>query len=194
MRIWLISFLAFICTGLLAQEDTQIFRSVSYTNKALEMAKEKKYDTAIILIDSAMLFQKNNSGSFHVKAEFLWMKKDFLAAANAYQTAILLDDDSSFLFGAYLHLGVLYEMAGILDKAQSQYLKAVYLFENKANKLHKYFEMQDNMDYSLALLLSGKLDSFEKIIGKKPAKEWLAKYLGKSRQEVIEIYFSEYMP
>jgi tetratricopeptide (TPR) repeat protein len=185
-------FIGFVCAG--QEGTTDKSRLGYYLTNALDLAKQFKHDDAIMMLDSAEIINNKKGFIYQLRAELLWMKNNFIAAAKDYQKAILLDSDSSFLFGAYLHLGILYEKAGLLDKAQSEYLRAVYFFENKTHKLQKYFEMSNNQDYTLSLLLSGKIVSMEKVVGNKTIKEWLKPYLGKTRESIIEIYFEPFSP
>ena len=163
-----------------------------FLTKAVEMESERKYGQALIFIDSAKAIDSTNSNIYNCEAEILWMMEDFPKAAKSYQTALLLDTDSSYLLGAYLFLGVLYEKAKMLTQAETQYQKAVNFFETKKHKLEKYFERTNKEDYALSLFLSGNINAWNKLIKEFPYKDWLKQYFGKSRKEVLEIYFAPY--
>lgn len=167
--------------------------SVGYfLTKAVDMSRDKKYEEGLVFIDSAFSVDSDNENIFALKAEILWMMKRFSEAAENYQKALLLDKDSSYLFGAYLFLGVLYEKAKMQTQARLQYLKAVYFFETKKKKSDKFFADVNKIDYALALKLSGNNEAWDKLLDEPFYKKNLDVYIGKTREEVLEIYFQPF--
>ena len=81
-----------------------VYGQTNLIERALNTAREKKYDEAIILIDSAIAADSNTFELYSIKAEFLWMSKNYYQAALIYQKTLLLDNDHRFLNGAYLML------------------------------------------------------------------------------------------
>lgn len=120
------------------------------------------------------------------------MNGQFKLAAENYQMALLFDTDSSFLYGAYLFLGVLYEKANLAEQAQTQYLKAVYFFETKKHKFARLFKKSNDEDYALSLFLSGNTKKWKSLLDNYYYKNLLEKYIGKSRDEILKIYFNPY--
>jgi tetratricopeptide (TPR) repeat protein len=163
-----------------------------FLTKAVDMSRDKKYEEGLVFIDSAFRVDSDNENIFALKAEILWMMKRFSEAAENYQKALLLDKDSSYLFGAYLFLGVLYEKANMPTQARLQYLKAVYFFENKKKKSDKFFADVNKIDYALALKLSGNNGAWDKLLDDPFYKKRLDIYIGKTREEILEIYFQPF--
>ena len=175
------------------QSDTLRRGTIGYFLKnAVEKESEKKYEEAIIITDSAMTIDSNNENIYGVKAEILWMMKNYYQAALNYQKALLLDKDRSFLNGAYLFLGVLYEKAGLRVHAQTQYLKAIYFFEHRKRNDDKYFANVNKIDYAIALKLSGNEKVWEKLLDEPFYQRLRLVYIGKSRDEILEMYFKQF--
>ncbi|HEV8270170.1 MAG TPA: hypothetical protein VGQ04_02630 [Chitinophagaceae bacterium] len=168
------------------------FGQSGFVERALNKAREKKYEEAIILVDSALVIDSNNSDIYTIKAEFLWMSKNYYQAAISYQKALVLDEDHSFLHGAYLMVGILYEKAGMRTHAQTYYLKAIYFFETKKRKDDKFFEVSNKEDYAVSLKLSGNDQEFERLLDEPFYKSLLQRYIGKNRSEVLEIFFKPF--
>lgn len=129
---------------------------------------------------------------YALKAEFLWMKKDYYSAALVYRRAMSLDTDSSYLKGAYLFLGILFEKAGLCEEAQKQYLQAIYLFENVKRSNDRFFESTNVIDYSVALKLSGIEKKWEGLMSNPRFNKFHELYKGQSREEVLEKFWKEY--
>jgi tetratricopeptide (TPR) repeat protein len=160
--------------------------------KAVEQARLKNYDKAITIVDSAMAIDSYNQHIFALKSELLWMKKDYYSAALCYRQAMSLDKDSSYLKGADLFLGVLYEKAGFRDEAQKYYLKAIDLFENYIRKDDRFFENSNGIDYALALILSGTKKGWKGLMSSSKFDKYKELYKEKSREQVLEVYWNKY--
>lgn len=192
-RHFLFILLVIACKTAYNQTDTLRYGKVGYfLKRAVDFESKKEYDQAIAFTDTALKIAPTSESVFAVKAEILWMMKRFSEAAENYQKALLLDTDGSYLFGAYLFLGVLYEKANKPIQAQAQYLKAVYFFENKKEKNDKFFADVNRLDYALALKLSGNNDAWDKLLNEPFYKNSLAAYVGKTREQILEIYFQPF--
>jgi tetratricopeptide (TPR) repeat protein len=187
-----ILFVLYFKTGK-SQSDSLPPGSIGYRlTKAIEKARLKDYDKAILIVDSAMAIDSSNEHIFALKSELLWMKKDYYAAALCYRRAMTLDKDSSYLKGAHLFLGVLYEKAGFRDKAQNYYLKAIELFENYKRKDDRFFENSNGINYAVALILSGTQRGWKGLMSSSKFDRYKELYKGKSREQVLEAYWKEY--
>ena len=190
--------MAFSTSGAHGQSNNLKHGTIGYfIQAAIEKAREKKYEEAIDIVDSAIAIDTNNENVYQVKAEFLWMKEDYFQAAVNYQKAMSLDKDSSFLRGAYLQLGVLYEKAGYLEEAQSNYIKAIYLFENVKRENDRFFEYPNRIDYATVLILSGNDKKWNQLMADPifstlPYSTLREKYNGKTRTEILEIYWEPF--
>jgi len=160
--------------------------------RAVKAESDCLFEKAIILIDSAIAIDNAQDFTYVIKSENLWMLGRYSEAATNYERAIVLNNDSSFLFGAHLILGILNEKAGLTRKAQAEYSKAIYLFETKKRPNDRPFEDINRTDYAIALCLSGNETAWKKILNESSHREELQKYVGKSRKEVLDIYFKEY--
>jgi len=175
------------------QSDTLPPGSIGYRlTKAIEKSREKKYDEAIIIVDSAISIDSTNENTYALKAELLWMKKDYYNATIFFRRAMSFDKDSSYLKGAYLFLGVLYEKADLIDEAQKQYLKAINLFENNKREDDRFFENVNAMDYAVALKLSGIEKKWEGLMNEPRFSQFHELHKGKSREEVLKSYWDQY--
>ena len=180
----------FLVIGLLCINSA--FGQVDFIKEALSKAEEKKYEEALILVDSVLAVDSSNFNFYTIKAEFLWMSKNYYQAALIYQKALLMDEDHRFLNGAYLMLGVLYEKAGLRVQAQIQYLRAIYFLETRKRKDDKLFLVPNKIDYVTAIILSGNDKEIKKISDDPFYKSYLEPYIGKSRNEVLEIFFKPF--
>jgi len=188
----IISAFVFVKNGY-SQADSLPPGSVGYRiTKAIEKAREKKYDEAIRMVDSLLPIAKAKDDMYGLKAEFLWLKKDYHNAALAYEQAIVIDRDSSHLKGAYLFLGVLYEKAGNRDEAQKQYLTAIYLLETNKRKNDRFFEPSNIVDYAVALKLSGLDKKWEGFMSDPRFDKYHGMFKGRSRTEVLKKYWGQY--
>jgi tetratricopeptide (TPR) repeat protein len=149
------------------------------------------FDKAIALIDSAIALDNDRDFTFVIKSEVLWMQKRYAEAAENYKRAIWLNKDTSFFFGAYLVLGILFEKSNQLEEAKANYLKAVNLFEAK-KLLDRFYPNIDKEDYAVALCLSKNKAKWERLLKEPSYADLLRKYLGKSRREVLNIYFQKF--
>ncbi|HEX7845647.1 MAG TPA: hypothetical protein VF476_07560 [Chitinophagaceae bacterium] len=176
-----------------SQSDSLPTGSIGHQlTRAIEKARLKDYDKAILIVDSAMVVDSSNEHIFALKAELLWMKKDYYAAAICYQRAMFLDKDSSYLKGAYLFLGVLNEKAGLPNEAQKYYLRAIDLFENYRRKDDHLFEVSNAIDYAVALILSGSKREWKGLMSGSNFDKYKELYKEKSRRQVLEAYWKEY--
>ncbi len=175
------------------QRDSLPPGSIGYRlTKATEQAKLKNYTKAISIVDSAMQIDSCNEHIYALKSELLWMSRNYYASAQCYQKAMALDRDSSFLKGANLFLGVLYEKAGFRDEAQKHYLKAIDLLENHKRKDDRFFETSNGIDYAVALILSGKVKGWIGLMSSNKFDRYKDLYKGKTRSEVFETCWKEY--
>ena len=188
----LISVLLLAETGY-SQTDSLPRGGIGYhLTKAIEKSREKKYNEAIAIVDSVLLIDSTKDNIYSLKAEFLWMKRDYHNAALFYKRAMSLDTDSSWLKGAHLFLGVLYEKAGNCEEAQRHYLKAIYLFENVKRQNDRFFEHSNIIDYAVALKLSGIEKEWEGLMSEPRFNKYHELYKGQSREEVLDKFWKEY--
>lgn len=194
MRKLILFILTVVCIGKAhSQSDTLPKSSIGYfLTKALQDFKEKKYVDAFATLDSAIKRDSTNKNIYSLKAEFCWLTKDYNNAAANFQKSMTLDKDSSYLKGAYVFLGVLYEKAGHLNEAQKNYKQAVFLFENNSRKDDRIFEFPNILDYVTALKLLGIIKKWEGLMSHPGFAKYHDMYKEKSRDEVLAKYWAEY--
>lgn len=192
-QIFIFILFAFYLQTASSQSDSLPPGSIGYRlTKATEQARLKNYTEAISIVNSAMAIDSCNEHIYALKSELLWMSKNYYASALCYQRAMTLDRDSSYLKGANLFLGVLYEKAGLRDEAQKHYLKAIELFENYKRKDDRFFEATNGIDYAVALILSGKDKGWTGLMNSNKFDRYKDLHKGKTRTEVFETYWKEY--
>jgi tetratricopeptide (TPR) repeat protein len=192
-QISILILFSFSLHALNSQSNNLPPESIGYRlTKATEQARLKNYTEAILIVDSAMSIDSSNEHIYALKSELLWLSKDYYASAICFQKAMTLNRDSSYLKGADLFLGVLYEKAGFRDEAQKHYLKAIDLFENFERIDDRFFETSNGIDYAVALILSGKKKDWTGLMSSNKFDRYKDLYKGKTRAEVFETYWKEY--
>lgn len=176
-----------------SQTDSSSNVTLAYfINSAVALEQKKQYQEALLYVDSALKIESSNHNIYEHKAEILWLMKRFREAAENQQKSLLLVQNDIDFFGTYLLLGILYEKANMPTQAQLQYLKTVYFFEHRKGKENIYSEVSNKIDYTIALKLSRNDSAWEKLLSNPQYKSLRERYSGKSREEVLEIYFKPF--
>jgi tetratricopeptide (TPR) repeat protein len=174
-------------------------KSLQYQNRAWKEYQAHKFETAVILLDSSIALDSSRPTPFILKSEALWFKNRFAEAAAAYEKWIRIEvatDSSILLVGAYVHLGMLYDKAGMFNPAKKAYNKAITTYENGIYQPRKNFQREEEVEYVIAFGLSGDSTSWKsklEILIEKYKLVDLRKLKESSRSELLEKRFAPYM-
>jgi hypothetical protein len=199
--------LIFLGSSLISNSQEHIISRARYFEDSAWKAYQRNYfRKSITLLDSAIFYKPTNSFSYGLKAEAQWFLGDYAGAAETYRNKIALGDTNLLIVSANVFLGMLYGKAQMPEKATSQYLIAVKLWES-GYVPHKQFKIVEEFDYFLALaflqernkalriLKERSLDSLT--LPKRRELETLHEkcllLFGRTPSELLEEHFNQYM-
>ncbi|RYZ89295.1 MAG: hypothetical protein EOP04_07215 [Proteobacteria bacterium] len=174
-----------------------------YWEKSLALERDNQIEKAIATIDSAIFLDASNHWMYSDKSEMLRSVGKYMPAAEALLKAVNISgtfdsNPKGALYGVYLHIGIQYEKGGDTLSAQRYYRKGKSMFEERRSLAgDEFFQMQNDLDYAMLLLLTGDQNGWNRAY-----KELKMKYghasdvssLQKAthRDELRDLYFKRY--
>jgi tetratricopeptide (TPR) repeat protein len=135
-------------------------RALEFQDLSWKASLARDYEKGIRFADSSILLDSIRSEPVILKAEALTALKRYREAAEAYQRWIFLST-SVLVVGAHVHLGMLYDKAGMSENAKANYLKAIQLYESGQYFQLKGFGPVEYWEYVIAFGLLGHLKIFK---------------------------------
>lgn len=160
--------------------------------RAFDAEQKHQFDSAILFADSSIALNSTRYEPYVIKAESLWFLKRYKEAVETYKKQMEVQKPD-FLIGAYVLLGMLYDMAGNRKEAKEQYLFAIKTWENGYTPPR--FDKWEEIEYFIAFGLLRDKDRWKKSLSelqkKYPAMN-KPKYELMSRKELLEHHFKPY--